>query len=179
MTKSELRNPRPTKRNLDAMEARRKKGMGLLARGITQAEVARRCEVSTPTALRWRRALEAKGKGAWKRRPLGQPPKIKESHRKALGRFLVEGAQTHGFTNDLWTLPRISAVLERQTGLRIHPGHLWRVLIQLGWSVQKPEKRATQRDEAAIARWKRHTWPALKKRPQPTAEPSSSSTNPA
>jgi transposase len=60
VTKSELRNPRPTKRNLDAMEARRKKGMGLLARGVTQAEVARRCEVSTPTALRWRRALEAK-----------------------------------------------------------------------------------------------------------------------
>jgi len=138
--------------------------MALLARGVTQAEVARQCEVSTPTALRWRRALEAKGKAAWKRRPLGQPPKIQEAHREALRRFLTEGAQAHGFTNDLWTLPRIAAVLEQKTGLRIHPGHLWRVLIQLGWSVQKPEKRATQRDETAIARWKRHTWPALKKK---------------
>ncbi len=147
------------------MESRRKKGMALLAAGLSQAEVARRCEVSTPTALRWRRALKAKGKDAWKRRPLGQPPKILKLHREALGRFLTEGAQAHGFSNDLWTLPRIAMVLERQTGLRVHPGHLWRVLIRLGWSVQKPEKRATQRDEAAIARWKRHTWPALKKRP--------------
>lgn len=152
MTKSEIRNPRPTKRNLDAMEARRKKGMALLARGVTQAEVARQCEVSTPTALRWRRALDAKGKQAWKRRPLGQPPKVQEFHRVALVKFLAEGAQAHGFTNDLWTLPRIAAVLEQQTKLRVHPGHLWWVLIQLGWSVQKPEKRATQRDEASIAR---------------------------
>lgn len=131
-------------------------------------------------ALRWRRALEAKSKAAWKRRPLGQPPKVQKSHRVALGKFLAKGAQTHGFTNDLGTLPRIAAVLERQTGLRVHPGHLWRVLIQLGWSVQKPEKRATQRDEAAIARWMGNTWPAQKeKTQQQRAEPSSSSINPA
>ena len=160
------------------MEAHRKEGMALLARGVTQAEVARQCEVSTPTAVRWRRALDTKGKLAWKRRPLGQPPKVQESHCVALGKFLADGAQAHGFTNDLWTLPRIAAVLERQTGLRVHPGHLWRVLIPLGWSVQKPEKRATLRDEAAIARCKRHTWPAFKKWPQPRAGPTFSSTNP-
>ena len=124
----------------------------MLGRGVPQAAVARRCEVSTPTALRWHRALAAKGKDAWKRRPLGQPPKFQEQHRSALRRLLTEGAQAHGFVNDLWTLPRISAVLERQSGLRVHPGHLWRVLIRLGWSVQKPEKRATQRDERAIVR---------------------------
>ena len=97
----------------------------------------------------------------------------------ALQQLLTEGAQAHGFVNDLWTLPRIVTVLERVSGLRLHPGHLWRVLIALGWSVQKPERRATQRDERAIARWKQHTWPALKKRPQPKAGPSSSSTSPA
>lgn len=165
MTKSEIRKPRGIKRDLQALETRRKKGMRLLARGATQAEVARQCGVSTPTALRWRRALEAKGQEAWRRKPLGAPPKIQAEHREALSHFLTEGAQVHGFTNDLWTLPRIAAVLEKQTGLRVHRGHLWRVLIALGWSIQKPEKRATQRDEAAIGRWKRHTWRALKKRP--------------
>jgi transposase len=84
------------------MEAHRKEGMALLARGVTQAEVARQCEVSTPTAVRWRRALDTKGKLAWKRRPLGQPPKVQESHCVALGKFLADGAQAHGFTNDLW-----------------------------------------------------------------------------
>ena len=133
--------------------------MALLARGETQAAVARRCEVSTPTAWRWHRALAAKGKDAWKRRPLGPPPKLQEQHRVALGKWLTEGAQAHGFVNDLWTLPRVSAVLEKVTGLRVHPGHLWRVLIGLGWSVPKPEQRAAQRDGTALARGKQRTWP--------------------
>ena len=131
----------------------------MLAGGETQAEVARRCEVSTPTALRWHRALAAKGQEAWQRRPLGQPPKLPEPHRVGLGKLLTEGAPAHGFVNDLWTRPRISAVLEKVTGLRIHPGHLWRVLIGLGWSVPKPEQRAAQRDGTALARWQQRTWP--------------------
>jgi transposase len=89
---------------------------------------------------------------------------------------LPQGAQAHGFLTDLWTLPRIAAALEREAGLRIHPGHLWRVLGAMGWSVQRPEKRALQRDEEAITRWKRRTWPALKKKRGERAAPSSSST---
>lgn len=61
----------------------------------------------------------------------------------------------------------------------MHPGHLWRVLGALGWSVQKPERRALQRDEAAIAHWQEHTWPALKKKPAAKGAPLSSSTRAA
>lgn len=101
------------------------------------------------------RSLDAKGKQAWKRRPLGPPPKVQESHRVAFGEFLAEGPQTNGFTKDLWTPPRIAVVVERRTGLRVHARHLGRVLIQIDWSMQKPERRATEWDETAIARWKR------------------------
>ena len=80
---------------------------------------------------------------------------------RALGR----GARYHGFSADLWTLPRVAELIQRQSGVRLHPGHVWRVLGRLGWSLQRPAGKAVQRDEAAIARWKKHTWPALKKSP--------------
>lgn len=154
-----------TRRDLEGMEARRRKGMGLLARGVSQAEVARQCGVSRVSALRWERQRQAAKAGAWQRRPLGRPPKLTPAHRQALEKALEQGAQAHGFLNDLWTLPRVATLIERQCKVRLHPGHVWRLLGQMGWSLQRPSGRAVQRDEAAIARWRKHTWPALKKSP--------------
>ena len=154
-----------TKRDLDGMEARRRKGMGLLARGVSQAEVARQCGVSRVSALRWEQQRQAAEAKAWKRRPLGRRPKLTLAHKQTLEKALEQGAQAHGFLNDLWTLPRVALLIERQSEVRLHPGHVWRLLGQMGWSLQRPSGRAIQRDEAAIARWKKHTWPALKKSP--------------
>lgn len=149
--------------------------MAMLAGGVAQAEVARRLGVTPATVCKWN-GKRGRGKQAWKRGRLGRPVKVTAVHRKTLERVLKQGAQAHGFLSDLWTLPRIAAVLAREGGVQVHPGHLWRVLGAMGWSVQRPEKRAVQRDEQAIARWKRHTWPALKKKPPAKAAPSSSST---
>jgi len=154
-----------TKRDLDGMEARRRKGMGLLARGVSQAEVARQCGVSRVSARRWEQQRKATKAKAWKRRPLGRRPKLTPAHKHTLEKALEQGAQAHGFLNDLWTLPRVATLIERQSEVRLHPGHVWRLLGQMGWSLQRPSGRAVQRDEAAIARWKKHTWPALKKSP--------------
>lgn len=154
-----------TKRDLDGMEARRRKGMRLLALGVSQAEVARQCGISRVSALRWEQQRQAAKSKAWKRRPLGRRPKLTLAHKQTLEKALEQGAQAHGFLNDLWTLPRVAALIERQSDVRLHPGHVWRLLGQMGWSLQRPSGRAVQRDEAAIARWKKHTWPALKKSP--------------
>jgi|SRR5689334_3673942 len=156
---------RKTKRDLDGMEQRRREGMRLLAQGVAQAEVARRCGVSRVSALRWAQQRGEGSGAAWKRRPLGRRPKLNAGHRQKLEKALVQGAQAHGFLNDLWTLPRVAQLIHRQSGVRLHPGHVWRLLGRLGWSLQRPIDKATQRDEKAIARWKKHTWPALKKSP--------------
>ena len=158
------------------MEMRRREGMRLLARGVSQSEVAREVGVSRTTALRWNRLLQKRSGTAWKRRPLGRPPKITLAHLKRLAAALKLGAQAHGFLNDLWTLPRIARVLEQECGVTAHPAHLWRVLARLGWSCQRPCGKAQERDETAIAHWKRYTWPALKIRPGTKAEPSCLST---
>ncbi len=154
-----------TKRDLEGMERRRREGMRRLDRGMAQAEVARRCGVSRPTALRWDQQRKSVRGTAWKRRPLGRRPKLTPTHKRQLEKALLRGAQAHGFLNDLWTLPRVAELIQRQSGVRLHPGHVWRVLGRMGWSIQRPAGKAAQRDEAAIARWKKHTWPALKKSP--------------
>jgi uroporphyrinogen decarboxylase len=136
----------------------------LLPRGTPTgvAAKARRCGVSRTSVMRWEWQRKARGWGAWKRRPLGRPSRLSAGQKKQLGHALLQGAQAHGFLNDLWTLPWVAEVIWRQTGVRFHPGHVWRLLGQMGWSVQRPPGRASQREEAAIARWQRHTWPALK-----------------
>src|SRR5580658_3848452 len=148
-----------TKRDLEGMEQRRRQGMRLLAQGLSQAEVARRCAVSRPTTLRWEQQRQSVRNAAWKRRPLGRPPKLGPSDKQQLEKALLQGAQAHGFLNELWTLPRVAELIHRQSGVRLHPGHVWRVLGRMGWSVQRPEGKAAQRDETAIGRWKKHTWP--------------------
>ena len=163
-----------TARDFDALEQRRRAGMRLLGQKVAQAEVARRLGVSPAAVCKWNARRRAQPATAWQRRPQGKPPKLTAAHKEQLRRALRRGAQAHGFVNDLWTLPRIATVLESTCGVRLHPGHLWRVLGALGWSVQKPERRAFQRDEAAITRWKEHTWPALKKKPGGSGAPLSS-----
>jgi transposase len=76
----------------------------------------------------------------------------------------------------VWTLPRVAKLIEQRTGQSYHPGHVWRVLRGLGFSCQQPTRRAIERDEVAIARWKRVDWPRLKKKPGRKGGPSSSST---
>lgn len=153
------------KRDIEGMEQRRREGMRLLAQGLSQAEVARRCGVSRVSVWRWEQRRRSGGHTPWRRRPLGRPPKLKAADTQRLQKALLQGAQAHGFLNDLWTLSRVAELIRRQSGVRLHPGHVWRLLRRLGWSLQRPAARATQRDEAAIARWKQHTWPALKKKP--------------
>ena len=82
-----------------------------------------------------------------------------------LERQLQRGPLAHGYATDLWTLARIADLIRKWFGVRHHPSHVFRLLRGLGWSCQKPEQRAKERDEAAIQRWVRADWPALKKGP--------------
>ena len=77
--------------------------------------------------------------------------------------FLALGAEAFGFRGQLWTHPRVSALIEQPLGVGYHPTHPGRLLQQLGWTQQKPVVRATQRKEAALGDWQANSWPALKK----------------
>jgi len=99
-------------------------------------------------------------------RRLGRPVRLSNEQLTRVERLLLKGPAAHGYTTELWTLPRMAVVIERETGIRYHPGHVWRVLQRLGWSLQKPAKQARERDEEAIRSWRKQSWPRLKKTPQ-------------
>lgn len=158
----------------DPLHARRLKAARLFQQGHTQAEVARRCQVSAVSAMRWHRAYEAGGVAALAPKGRrGRKPQLTAVQLQAVERALLRGALAHGYRTDLWTLPRVARVIQKVTGVRYHPGHVWRILRRMHWSSQRPTTRARERDEAAVRRWIRGTWPRIKRGLKP--EPPSSS----
>ena len=148
-----------------ALRERRQRAAKFFHEGLTQAEVARRCGVSRMTAMRWHRAWTKRGKKDLEPLKRGRPNLLTAAKLERIEKALLQGAPAHGFNSELWTLERVAQVIERVAGVHYHPGHVWRVLRKLGWSLQKPTTRARERDEGEIARWKKTVWPRLKKTP--------------
>jgi transposase len=164
-------------RDHGAMEKRRLKAAKLFAAGKGASEVARLLQVRRQSAHDWRQGWEKGGVAALRSKGAAGPKhKLSAAEQAALAAALVEGPEKHGHATAVWTLPRVAKLIEERTGQRYHPGHVWRLLRGLGFSCQQPTRRAIERDEKAIAEWKRVGWPQLKKKPGGSAAPSSSST---
>ena len=84
----------------------------------------------------------------------GRQPKLDEAQLKQVDEALRQGAQAHGFATDLWTLPRVAAVIEQSTGIHYHPGHVWKILAAMEWSLQRPAKQARERNEEGRRLWR-------------------------
>ncbi len=147
------------------LEARRRRAVALLKDGLGVREVARQIGCSPASVSRWQAEVRARGPGALRPKPTpGRPPRITPRQRARLLKSLLRGARAHGFSTDLWTLPRVAEVIARTFGVRYHPAHVWKILRGEGWSCQKPERWAKERDEAAIQRWRTERWPHINKR---------------
>ena len=165
-------NPKGVERDFDELERRRLKAARLFDRGLSQSEVSRRLQVHRQSVSRWHQAWSKEGPRALhKAGRAGRKPRLLPSQLEHLGRGLKEGPEVLGYGTGLWTTWRVADLIERQTGEKFHPGHVWRILRSLGWSCQRPTGRAIQRDEPAIRRWKRVHWPELKKRPSGNSAP--------
>lgn len=161
-----------------ALEQRRRRAIALLKQKLSLHEIARRIGCHASSVLRWREALRSGGVDALKAKPApGRPCRLTAKQKARLVRLLSQGAMAQGYRTELWTTQRIAALIERKLGVRYHRNHVGKLLHQIGWSHQKPERRAIERDETAIADWKRTVWPAVKKTPQGWRPTSSLSTN--
>jgi transposase len=153
------------------LERRRRRGARLLARGESQADVAREVGVSRQTAMRWDRALKAGGMEALRRTErFGRPERLSDAQRVELVRLLKEGSLAAGYPTELWTLPRIAHLIKLKFEVSMVPSSVWRLLGRLGWSVQRPTGQARERDERAIRQWRAKRWPELKKSLRDKAE---------
>lgn len=148
-------NPR-VKRDFRALETRRLRAASLLQHGESQAEVARVLGVHRQTVYRWAARVRAAGRAALKRAPrAGRKPRLSAAELRHIKHGLKRGPEALGYQTSLWTAPRVANLIERACGVTYHPGHVWRILRQTGWSCQRPAGRTLERDEAAIRRWKK------------------------
>jgi transposase len=140
----------------------------LFAAGRSQAEVAHQLGVSRQNVSRWHGA----GARAGRRRsagPTGHTPRLSDAQLEAVRQALRQGARAHGFDTDHWTLERIATVIEQVAGIAYHPGHVWKLLRRrLGWRLQRPARRAIERDDQAIQRWVESDWPRIRQKRPPT-----------
>ena len=158
---------RNSRRRTDyATEQKRRLEAGVLfAQGLRPAEVARRLGVSRQAASRWYSAWMTGGETALRGAgQTGRKRKLSKNDLQRLEQVLLAGPKASGYTTEIWTLARIAAVVWKQFRVRYHRGHVWKLLGELGWSCQRPEARARERDEERIRRWLKHRWPAIKKR---------------
>jgi len=158
-------------RRLDDAQRRRVRAGRMLLAGKTPAQAAHAVGVARQTVYTWKALLDEGGIDALRAMPgRGRPARLDDEQLQALGRALLQGQTEHGFGTELWTLKRVGALIERQHGVKFSQTHIWRILGALGFSAQKPERRAIERDEDAVQVWKRKTWPALKKKPSAKGE---------
>lgn len=156
--------PRP-KGSADLILDRRKRGLALLDKGYSYNAAARQLGCSASSLMRWDRKRKKQGaEGLKVRFSPGRPPKLTSKQRTQLVKWLLQGAPAHGYSTNLWTTARIAELIERKFGIRYHRDHVGRLMHSLNWSHQKPERRAIERDEEAIQRWKRQQWPGIKKK---------------
>lgn len=158
----------------EELERRRVRALALLDEGLQPVEVARRVGVDRRSVRRWKAAVREHGKaGVQARAAPGRPSKLTPARKRRLEALLLKGPLASGFDTDLWTCPRVAELIKQRLGIDYHVDHVGRLLHDLGWSPQKPARRAAERDEREIRRWVREEWPRVKK--TPTAAPRRSS----
>jgi len=147
------------------LERRRHRAIELLGQGYQPVEVARMVGVDRRSVRRWKASYQRKGeKGIDAKPSSGRPTKLGQRDLKKLEKTLLKGSKAAGFPTELWTCPRVTHIIHTLFGVRYHVDHVGRLLHMLGWSPQKPERRAVERDEKGIAQWVKVEWPRIKKK---------------
>lgn len=156
----------------DWQEGRRLRAWELHQQGWKQTQIAEALGVTQGAVSRWIARATIGGVEALRTRlPPGASPRLSEDQRAQLLTLLKQGAEAHGFLGEVWTQARIAKLIRRVFGVSYHRDHIGRILRDLGWSVQKPQEQATQRNDAAIAHWRDERWPEIKKKPNESSVP--------
>jgi transposase len=155
------------KGSADFLLARRQRAIKMLTEELSLNEIARRIACSPSSVMRWRDLWDALGERGLKvRRATGRPPKMNQRQKDKLVQLLLRGPMAFGWRTDVWTTRRVAELIHKEFSIDYHFTHVARILHVLHWSPQKPERRAMERNEVAIERWKATSWRKVKKTPR-------------
>ena len=147
------------------LEARRRLAVARVNEGWKQKDVAAFLGVSTRAVGKWMAAYRASGEDGLRSRPRpGATPKLSKRQERAVLSWVAKSPRAFGYPDDLWTTRRLAQVIEKKYGVHFNPNYLAEWLTRRGYTPQRPEARAVERDEPAIARWVAEDWPRIKKR---------------
>jgi transposase len=155
----------PKRLTREQQAERRAEAVRMLEAGeMQQVEIARYLGVTEAAVSKWKKQLAKGGPEALRlRRSSGRPAKMDQIAKQKLIQKLEQGARAAGFPTEQWTQARVKKVIEGEFGVSYHQNYISRLLDELGWSVQKPEGRAIERDEELIRAWLSKDWPRIKK----------------
>lgn len=153
----------------EEMEARRFRAVPYFKRNWTERSIARKLAVSGAAVHQWKVAWKQKGRAGLTAGRYGHSSKLSSKNEAVVKKRILEGATSHGFSGNFWTLLRITKAVRAWTGITYKDRSVWHLLKRLGFSCQKPVKRAVERDEEAIRTWKEKSWVEVKKRALKTA----------
>src|ERR1700722_3818989 len=144
------------------LERRRRRAVDLLDQGESPTVIARILGVQRCSVYRWAR-LAVQGPDGLAAVPNpGPTPRLDDQQLHTLEALLLQGARAHGWPNDLWTAARVALVIRDHFGVNYHRDHVRRFLrTRLHWTSQKPQRKARERDEDEIARWKSQEFPRI------------------
>ena len=167
------------RRDFAALKRRRMRAADMFGRGKSQAEVARELGVSAESASQWYRLWSEGGRGSLAGAGrAGRLPRLSDEQIAEVVAALEKGPGANGFETDLWTLSRVAEVIEATTGVAYSQTQTWTILRnRMGWTRQRPARRALERDDAAITNWIKNDWPRIKKAPGAGGPGSSSKTS--
>lgn len=133
---------------------------------VIPAEAARRVKVHDRTVRKWLAAYKDAGADGLKVKvSTGRKTKLDAAELKRLREILVKGAMRAGFSNELWTSKRVLQVIKSHFGVKYHHNHLPKLLRNLGFSPQRPQREAIEKDRKQIQHWIDHDWKRIKKKP--------------
>jgi transposase len=143
------------------LERRRRRAVELVEQGESPTTVARILGVRTTSLHRWRR-LARQPHGLEARPNEGHAPRLSDDQLRLLEQLLLQGAKAHGWPNQLWTADRVARLLRERLGVTHHPEHVRKILKQrLGWTSQKPKRKARERNDKEVERWKADELPRI------------------
>jgi transposase len=148
----------------DGFEWRRFRALHLKRQGWSRRDIAEALGVSPGSVSRWFASVRDGGLEALRSHPSpGRPPQLSAAQKRLIPEFLWHGAEAYGFRGEVWTCARVAQVIEEEFGVHYHKDHVGRLLQELHWTPQVPIRRAIQRDEDAIRRWRDEVWPELQR----------------
>ena len=151
------------------LEARRLRAVPYFKKGWSLRRIAQKLGVSPIAIYQWKASWKREGRKGLLAVRDGPASKLSPKKEKEVRKKILKGAEANGFSGDFWTLGRITSAVKTWTGVLYQERSVWHVLKRLGFSCQKPSKRAVERDEKVIRTWTKELWPQIKKGASKTA----------